>query len=113
MRYSEQEEKQLIIKLIVKALHEQPTGMMWGQMKRLANQGYTNYRVRIGLEMMIAHDDLNKRSGLKWIPRYIEEAERLEAQPVQEKVYLTDKKIIKVPVKVDFNYKKKKLKEIN
>jgi hypothetical protein len=111
MRYSEQEENGIIIKIIVKELNENTVpGMFWGQMKRMRAQGITNHQIRIGLELMISSVGLNKRSGLKHVPEYIGEAIRLEQSPKDNDIKTKTKKVVRVPLKTDFKYRNSKLK---
>lgn len=113
MQLSDAEEKSLIIKTIVTTINESSVpGMFWGQLKRLINQGFTYHQIRIGLEMMIAVDGLNKRSGLKHVPNYIGRALELENQSKTNGVKEYDKKMVKIPLKIDYKYKNNRLKRL-
>lgn len=113
MKLSDNEEKSLIIKTIVTTINENKVpGMFWGQLKRLTNDGFTYHQIRIGLEMMIAVDGLNKRSGLKHVPDYIGRALELENKPKSNGIKTYDKKIVKIPLKIDYKYKNNRLKRL-
>lgn len=112
MMFTEQEEHGIIVKLIIRELNDSKIpGMFWGQLKRMKNQGITNHQIRIGLELLIADGKLNKRSGLKHVPDYIGEAIRLENMELADTVKMVDKKIVKVPMKLSYSYRNKKLKD--
>lgn len=111
MKFSEQEEHQIIVKLIVREMNDNKIpGIMFGQLRRMKNQGITNHQIRIGLELMISSVGLNKRSGLKHVPEYIGEAIRLEQAPKDNDIKTKTKKVVRVPLKTDFKYRNSKLK---
>lgn len=111
MKFSEQEEHQIIVKLIVREMNDNKIpGIMFGQLKRMRAQGITNHQIRIGLELMISSVGLNKRSGLKHVPEYIGEAIRLEQAPKDNDIKTKTKKVVRVPLKTDFKYRNSKLK---
>ena len=111
MKFSEQEEHQIIVKLIVREMNDNKIpGIMFGQLRRMKNQGITNHQIRIGLELMISSVGLNKRSGLKHVPEYIGEAIRLEQTPKDNYIKTKTKKVVRVPLKTDFKYRNSKLK---
>lgn len=112
MQFTESEEHQLIIKLVVREMSDGKfPGMMFGQLKRMKSQGISNYHIRIGLELMIAHGALNKRSGLKHVPEYIEEALRLESSDKIKMIDEKESRIVKIPLKINHDYRNKKLKD--
>ena len=115
MIFNESKEMQIIIRDIMSVTHEQPSGMMFGQIKRMKNENLTNHQIRVGLELMIDQGKFNKRSGLKRVPEYIGEAIKNEREIDQAKrvIEVTENKVLTIPYKSEFKYRNKKLKELN
>lgn len=112
MRLSDQDEKRIIMSIITKEIKDKIPGMFFGQLKRFSNQGYSNHEIRVGLELMVAKEKLNKRTGLAHVTQYVDEAIRLEGIVNDDFGKTKISKTMKIPFKKNLQYRNNKLKEL-